>query len=219
MPVDIVRDLRAAFGEVRDQGCPTCIAFATSDVHAAVRVQPFEPLSVEHLYWHAVQRTPGGRPEDGVSLPAILEALDQDGQSLETGWPYLKMLPSDLAAWLPPASAAPAFRRGTQRGAGVASRVVAALGAGRASLLTLRLGLSFFTPVAGMVVPDAYDVDVAYHAIVAVAHGVGADGGPFVLIRNSWGPSWGVDGHAWLPEAYLDARAIGLALMNGPEIA
>lgn len=220
MRVAISRDLRAAFGEARDQGPrPTCIAFAASDAHAAVRAQPFQPLSAEHLYWHAVRLTPGGRPEDGVSLLAILDALERDGQALETAWPYLAALPSDLAAWRPPTAATPVFRCGAERDAGAAARVVAALDEGRASLVALRLGANFFAPADGVIAPESDDLDVAYHAVVAVAHGTGERGAPFVLVRNSWGPDWGLGGYAWLPAPYLDARAIGLARMTQPRIA
>lgn len=220
MRVAILRDLRAAFGETRDQGLrPTCIAFAASDLHAAVRAQPFRPLSVEHLYWHAVRHTLGGRPEDGVSLPAILDALDRDGQALEAGWPYLAALPSDLAAWRPPSTATPAFRCGAKRDTGTAERVIAALDDGRASLVALRIGANFFAPVDGVIAPEADELDLAYHAVVAVAHGTSDGGAPFVLVRNSWGPDWGVRGHALLPAPYLDARAIGLALATEARIA
>lgn len=219
MPVRVLRDLRGAFGQVRDQGPrPTCLAFATSDAHAAARAGAFVPLSVEHLYWHAVRRTPGGHPADGVSLSAILDALDQDGQATEAGWPYLDTIPADLSAWAPPSSATPVFRHGAREHDRAAAHVLAALDADRPALVALRLDAGFFTPVDGVVRPSQPD-DVAYHAVVAVAHGEDEVGAAHVLVRNSWGPGWGVDGHAWLPVGYVDARTIGLALMTEPRIA
>ena len=111
MSLVISCDLRPAFGPVRDQGSrPTCVAFAVSDTHAVAR-GAFAALSVEHLYYYAVQRTPGAHPNDGVSLPTILEALRLDGQAAEAGWPYLNSLPVDLTSWSPPATATPVFKR------------------------------------------------------------------------------------------------------------
>ena len=79
----ILCDLRRSFGAIRNQGSrPTCVAFAVTDAHAVTRDDLTE-LSVEHLYYHAVQRTPSGHPKDGVSLPKILEALLFDGQAAE----------------------------------------------------------------------------------------------------------------------------------------
>src|SRR5690242_2086376 len=89
-------------------------AFAVSDAHAAALGAP-EPLSTEHLYFHGIQRTPNGHPNLGVSLPTILDALNHDGQCVETGWPYLDALPMDLAKWTPPSTATPAYRRNSSR--------------------------------------------------------------------------------------------------------
>ena len=108
MAIMTLRDLRRQFGPARNQGSrPTCIAFAFSDGHAAARGEP-EPLSAEHLYYHAVQRTAGRDPHDGVAMPTCIAALGADGQSAEAGWPYIDPL-TDLSSWTPPASATPVF--------------------------------------------------------------------------------------------------------------
>ncbi|MGB3625108.1 MAG: hypothetical protein WA989_04750 [Henriciella sp.] len=36
-----------------------------------------------------------------------------------------------------------------------------------------------------------------------LAVGRGGPEGRHILIRNSWGPGWGDNGHAWLPPDYL----------------
>jgi len=88
MTVMALRDLRPMFGTARNQGTrPTCIAFAFSDGHAAARCSR-EPLSVEHLYFNAVQRTPERNPDAGVNMPTCSAALALDGQCAEVGWPY-----------------------------------------------------------------------------------------------------------------------------------
>jgi hypothetical protein len=74
MAVEVYRDLRNLFGPARDQGArPTCLAFAASDAHAALRAG-WEPLSCEFAFYHA-QRRVNRSPAEGTTLPAILEAL------------------------------------------------------------------------------------------------------------------------------------------------
>ena len=101
--ITVRRDLRGQFGPARDQGGrETCLAFAMSDAHAAARGAPWSPLCSESLFYRAKQRdkTP---PQVGTTISAIRAALEQDGQPVETAWPYLKKLPNDLAKWKPPA--------------------------------------------------------------------------------------------------------------------
>src|ERR1700730_10795274 len=96
--ITITKDLRSMFGPVRDQGArPTCLAFAASDLHAAVR-GAWSPLSCEYLFYHA-QRRAQRRPIEGSTLPTTLEALRSDGQPYESGWVYLDQLPTDLTQW------------------------------------------------------------------------------------------------------------------------
>jgi hypothetical protein len=51
------------------------------------------------------------------------------------------------------------------------------------------------------------------HAVVAVAHGT-VGNQPAVLVRNSWGFGWGIEGHAWLPETFLTPRLIRVAVLT-----
>ena len=84
--IEVVRDLRSAFGPVRDQGDrPTCLAFAVSDAHAAIR-SDWEPLSIEYLFYHA-QRLGGRSAGQGCALQDALRVLRTDGQPHENGWP------------------------------------------------------------------------------------------------------------------------------------
>lgn len=102
-PVTVHHDLRGRFGPARDQGArETCLAFATSDAHAAARGDPWTPLSCEYLFYCAKQRdtTPAHL---GTTLRATRAALEHDGQPPETARPYLHALPADLAKWKPPA--------------------------------------------------------------------------------------------------------------------
>lgn len=199
-------DLRGSFGDARNQGDrPTCLAFALSDAHGAA-LAPSMDLSAEHLYYHAVKRTPGCHPDDGVSLPMACDALKLDGQAREGGWPYLAKIPSDLSKWTPPPTAIPLFRRGTQAALPAVSDIVANLNAGRPVVLIVLLGERFYTPVSGLVAPGPNDADTDYHAVVAVGHGVTVSGELCILIRNSWGHDWGAEGHGWITASYLQPR-------------
>jgi hypothetical protein len=94
-------DLRPSFGPVRNQGPrPTCMAFAASDTHAGLR-SGWTPLSCEFAFYHA-QRRAGRPPNKGALLSAMLDALREDGQPAEMGWPYLPATPNDAASWAPP---------------------------------------------------------------------------------------------------------------------
>jgi len=210
MAIMTVRDLRPQLGSARNQGSrPTCVAFAFSDGHAARR-GALDPLSVEHLYYHAVQRTPGSDPRAGVSMPTSIAALVKDGQCAEIGWPYIDPL-VDPAAWAPPQEATPAFRRLSELASASTSTILAELDADSPVVIALLLGERFHTPNAqGRVVVGPNDADTAYHAVLAVGHG--RDGAePFILVRNSWGAEWGLNGHSWVSAAYLQLRLYALA--------
>jgi C1A family cysteine protease len=202
-------DLRSSFGNIRDQGArPTCVAFAVSDAHASARGVS-ELLSVEHLYFHAVVRTSGGHPNEGVSLTKTLEALRLDGQSVETGWPYLDALPADLTSWVAPSTAVPVFKR--DRATRVAS-ILAALDAGQPVVVTFMVSMAFCMAPAGIVHPVTSDTDIDWHAVVAVGHGrIGTK--PFILVRNSWGESWGDGGYGWVDLEYLSPRMRDLIIV------
>ncbi|MDE1918650.1 MAG: C1 family peptidase [Sphingomonadales bacterium] len=211
--IEIEVDLRERFGPARDQGPrPTCLAFATSDNHAGLRAG-WQPLSCEYLYFHA-QRRAGRLPGQGAVLPAMLEALRGDGQPVEAGWPYLDASPPEGDAWKPPIEVGSCYGR-----VGVASQpdvsgVRSMLSLGHPIVVLSMLSRSFFRPVDGAVapVPGEQPEPSQRHAVVAVGHGR-VDGEPATLVRNSWGPGWGLDGHAWLTDAFLAPRIFATATL------
>lgn len=199
-------DLRAAFGSARNQGArPTCLAFALSDAHTAAR-RTSDALSVEHLYYHAVQRTSGSDPEAGVALPAAREALRIDGQAREYAWPYLSSLPTDITHWKPPAGIAPLFRRETHPVAPCMQKIIAHLDAGEPLVLVMLLGERFYAPIDGLVSTGSNDSDTSYHAVIAVGYGRLPTGEICILVRNSWGEDWGLKGYCWLTQSYVELR-------------
>lgn len=214
--IKVTDDLRPLFGPVRDQGSrPTCLAFAASDVHAGARAD-WLPLSCEFVFYRAQQRA-ARPPSAGATLPHMLDALRYDGQPEESGWPYLSRTPTDAATWCPPASPGPLFGRDGQQSPASFAAACSHLVAGRPVMLLMALSGSFFSPTpTGVVVPGAGEVPQPSlrHAVIGVARGV-VDGEEAILVRNSWGSGWGLNGHAWVTEAFVSPRLFALAILGG----
>ncbi|WP_298698786.1 C1 family peptidase [Brevundimonas sp.] len=212
--LDIKTDLRHRLGPARDQGPrPTCLAFAASDLHAAVR-PGWTPLSCEAAFHHAQMRA-GRSPSSGAGLGFMLDALREDGQPAEEHWPYVPTPPANDAWSTPPVDGERFTRKGQALPFGWAE-IVDALQSERPALILLRLSASFYRPdAAGVVHPAPGEVgDPALgHAVLAVGHGE-IGGAPAILVRNSWGTGWGVAGHAWLTQNYVEPRLYGFALLE-----
>lgn len=216
----VLRDLRGKFGAARNQGPrPTCLAFAASDTHAALR-PIWSPLSCEFLFYHA-QRREGRGPDVGATLSATLSALRHEGQPEELGWPYLSVVPHDPSGWLPPADVGPRFGRAGEPQAPSVGAVIAELEVGLPVILLLTLSRAFYAPnPKAIIAPSIDEIPDANrrHAVIAVGHGT-VDGERAVLVRNSWGAGWGAAGYGWLTEAFLVPRLFGVArLMESVDV-
>jgi C1A family cysteine protease len=188
-------DLRDCLGPARDQNPrPTCLAFAASDAHAAVR-PGWEPLSTEWAYYYALRRD-GGLPHHGATLNSMLETIKSDGQPLEQEWPYTNAPIVDISSWMPPATVHQLSFRDHEACALTVNDVIAQLNNGSPVLITMTLSNAFYRPTADGMIDRNEPVDSKLrHAVVAVGHGSDGLSG-FVLVRNSWGASWGIQGHA-----------------------
>jgi Papain family cysteine protease len=196
-------DLRAQLPGARDQGSrPTCLAFAVSDAHALAAVTR-DLLSAEYLHFHATRRA-GVPLNAGVGIEPTRDALRLNGQPLERECAYA--VPRD-DGWIPPQMTT-VWKRDSSLVPGQPSKVLAlALRDGRADVLVLGISRSFFVPDAKLhLVTEDGASDRQLHAVVVV--GLASLGGVLsFLVRNSWGTTWGLEGHAWLAATYVDARA------------
>lgn len=212
----IKTDLRPLFGQVRDQGPrPTCLAFATSDVHSALRGNPWTQLSCEYLFYYAQHRA-NKKPHEGALVPAVLEAVKHDGQPHEVGWPYLAAVPANLSDWKPPQGAAPLFRRAGETASHTIDAIIKELDASRPVIVLLRLSWSFDWVKPDGIIDEASGEQPDLnrrHAVIAVGHGEIASQRA-LIVRNSWGDGWGAGGYGYLTEKYLVPRVFQLALLK-----
>jgi hypothetical protein len=211
----IKTDHRKLFGPIRDQGPrPTCLAFAASDLHAALR-GAWAALSSEYLFYYAQQRA-NRKPHEGALLSSMLDSVRHDGQPHETGWPYLTTLPADLSQWVPPAGLKPLFRRAGEAGKHTIDAIVQELDQGRPLIVLLRLSFSFDWVQPDGIVDEAVGEQPDLnrrHAVIAVGHGE-LKGQRVIIIRNSWGDGWGASGYGFLTEKYLLPRVFQLAILK-----
>lgn len=213
MTVEIVKDLRGAFGLARDQDPrPTCMAFAASDAHASARGK-WEPLSVEWAYYHALKRE-GSVPHRGVYMTTMLDTLRLDGQPVEAEWPYVASLFTDIEKWQPPAASI-IFKRESAPVPTGNEYIIAQIKLGNPVLFTMSISKSFFTPASNGIIDADEPVEInRVHALIAVGCGK-KDGKEYILVRNSWGPYWGIGGYAWLEAGYLSKRLKVSAIILG----
>jgi hypothetical protein len=214
MTLDILQDLRSVLGPVRDQGRrPTCLSFAASAAHEQARGD-IDPLCVEWLFYHAAQRA-GTGPGEGTTLTDTREVLREIGQPLEATWPY-DGRPHSGATWRPPVGVSPLFRCGSDAHGTNLAQVRQALDGGKPVVIALFVSAAFTAATTWLrtgteiILPDDGEpIDHQRgHAVVAVGYGrIGSE--DLILVRNSWGPAWGADGHAWVRETYATRRLFG----------
>lgn len=210
MMTTVTTDLTGALGPVRDQGArSTCLAFALSDLHRH-KHKKTEILSPEYLYRAAAALTAGWQPMRGLPVASGLAAVSSPGQPEEKHCPYQPNEPAELPPRVPSATYPLYTAPGLQALVSV-PKLVALLQAGTPVGLVLQLSIAFFSPVNGVVAfPSPLAPTNAVHAVIAAGIGTEKSLGPCVLIRNSWGDAWGVNGNAWVPMTYVQQHGLSM---------
>ncbi len=196
-------DLSARLGAVRDQGPrPTCLIFAGSDLNAAAN--GVEHLSAEFLCHHAAKLAGDWQPGRGFQMDHVLGAVHAPGQPLEQFYPYQREC-DDAPLTAPTGEmvlySSPAARRLDLTSADVLTY----LHGGKPVGLIIQVCQALMTPKNGVIEFDPLVLPDQYHALIGVGVGKSVEADEeFVLLRNSWGDSWGNVGHAWMSITLLD---------------
>jgi len=174
-----------------------------------VRDTTWSELSCEYLFYHAIRRQ-GASHTSGANIPSIREALEQDGQPLEAGWPYLRVV---QGPWKPPAKVGTVFCRASKILAGSFGRAWQKVTSGTPVLIGMSISDAFLDPRAGGVESSEAVDPTRRHAVIAVATGE-RSGARFLMVRNSWGAGWGLAGYAWIAERYMRPRIMEMVTIN-----
>jgi hypothetical protein len=199
-------DVRSTLCPIRDQGNrPTCLAQSVTAAHE-YSLGGSVSLSAEYLHYFST----GGRIDRGCSIPDSIRSLENDGQPSERECPYFLLGPP--VGWKP-TTAVTVYKRASSAIATGIDAVSIALRERRTPVLGIGLPRSFYEPAFPWVIP-AGGRSIARHAVVAVGLGE-SDYGPVILIRNSWGESWGDHGHAFLPADFLKKHLLDAFVLGG----
>lgn len=185
----------------------TCLAFALSAAHAKHHSQA-DWLSVEYLFYHALQLMIDRDPSNGLTFAAGSDALRDEGQPEESSWPYQANVVLPLPK--PPDGIKPIWRANSRwvMNQDIAA-VVSELENQRLVILGVQVSSAFFRPPTNPCLIDDVTPGFGGHAVLAVGIGTTPEGTRCVLIQNSWGSAWGDGGFAWLSTNFLAKNLIG----------
>lgn len=165
--------------------------------------EQFVELSRLFLYYNAREEEQSVNVDEGVYIRDALKALDHYGVCEERLWPYntqkFKERPPNECYQNAKKYRVKKYYRLVSR-----SDILDALSNNHPVVAGLVLYSNFdliteSSPVLS--VPLDSDKELGVHAVLFVGYDLEKE---LVLVRNSFGPSWGQQGHFWVPFAYLD---------------
>lgn len=198
-------DHRATQTPVRDQGDrPTCVAFAVSAAHEW-RAADQTVRSAEDAMWaaHQVDEVPG---LEETTVSWALEGLRLHAHATEHAWPY------GTPRWSE-GRPGPALQGVNRRnlpswqdlGAAPYTTVAARLAEGHPVVLTLGVVPAAWYHGGGTIDAPPGAKTPGNHAVLAVGN---LDDPERVIVKNSWGPSWGDGGYGFVTRRYYDHYAL-----------
>lgn len=196
-------DFSACLGVARDQGQrPTCLIFAGSDLNAAAKMVGH--LSAEFLCHYAAKLSRNWQPGRGFQMDDVLGAVRAPGQPLETHYPY-QQDNHDIPLSEPAGKFELYSSSSARRQDMTTAELVQHLTEGRPVGLVVQVCQALMAPQEGIIDFDPLVLPDQYHAVIGVGLGKHrSTGEDHVLLRNSWGTSWGLAGHAWMPMPLLE---------------
>ena len=196
---------------VRDQGenRPTCLAFAASSAHEYVREMD-EYLSVEYLYFAASRDSITDTSPNGLTLDSVRTTLKDEGQPLESVWPYDTQ---GSKYWCAP------LNLGQMRHCRLEYHnnpvdIVVSITNYVPVILAIDITETWFSKLCPFYLIDC-DREQSpkkgsiSHAVLVVGLGEGESRDPTLLIQNSWGTRWADNGFAWLSWNYVKHHFLG----------
>ena len=205
--IEVDINFASRLGEARNQGHrPTCLVFAGSDLNALANGAGH--LSTEFLCYYAAQLAHNWNPGCGFQMDEVLGAVALPGQPLEESYPYqahvaeapLTVPVGDFALHTSQITRFPNMDCGE-----VGTRTLA----GQAIGIVIQMAQSVYAPKFGIIDFDPFVIPDVHHALIVVGVGIhSATGEQYLLLRNSWGTSWGIDGHGWISMSHLSLLLI-----------
>jgi hypothetical protein len=140
-------------------------------------------------------------------------ALAQEGQPIFSAWPY-QSVQAYRPSWKPPFFNSTTYKVVMTPGKMTFDDIANALATGRTVVIGLFITDAFIQcSTSGLIVDASTDPERSAHAVLAVGHGLDQDGTDYLLVRNSWGLGWGIQGHAWISRNYASRQVRETAIL------